>query len=258
MIDLWILALGFGVLPFVALPLYNASTTLRRHEALVWGLLVGVLAFLGLAHAGAALLEGNALLRDEASPAASALAAAGGVFVGVLLGWRLLGKADVGSTAGASLVLWAAVVYVALHSFTDGLVLGEAYAGPVASGYTLTAATVGGTILHRLAEGSLIVVPAIFASWRPPKSIPFLLVGLVTLPAAYVPVALLASGIFSPASVAFDQGIAVFAAGLEAGFALLFLLLGLIPHLRGAKDGRWAVWAGVAFIALLLVHFLVE
>ncbi len=255
MADLWLLALGFGLLPLSALVLAAAPGWLRRHESAVWGLLLGVVAFLGFAHAGAAILEGNAYLRYEATPEISAATAASGLLVGMGLGWIALGRGKAGSTLAG--LAASAAAYVALHSLADGLVLGEAYAGPLAPGYTLTAAIVGGTLLHRFAEGSLIVVPAVLGSVKARRWLPLLLVGLLTLPAAFVPVGVL-SGSLSPAAFAFDQGISVFTAGVEAGFAGLLLFLGLMPRVASSKDSRWALWAGLAFTAMLLIHFLVE
>ena len=258
MIDLAIVALGFGLLPLLAVVLYAIPETLKRHEMAVWGLLVGVVAFLGLAHAGAALLEGNAFLRFEASREVSAGVAVGGLLAGIGLGWLVLGKRSADGDLSPSTIVWAAVTFVVLHSFADGLVLGEGYAGVSATGFPLTTAVVGGTVLHRFAEGSLILVPALLAAWRPPKAVPGLLAGLATLPAAYVPFVLLGPAAVSAASIAAEQALVVFAAGLEAGFALLFLLLGLLPRVRAAADGRWALWAGIAFTLMLLIHILVE
>lgn len=255
MTDLWVLALGFGLLPLSALVLAALPGAIRRYETLMWGLLLGVVAFLGFAHAGAAILEGHAYLRYEASPEISAATAAGGLLAGLGLGWVVLGRR--GAPATTAGVAAAAAVYVALHSFADGLVLGEAYAGPLAPGYALTAVLVGGTLLHRFAEGSLIVVPAVLGSSKGPSWVPLLFVGLLTLPAAFVPVALL-GGSPSPAAYALDQGASVFVAGVEAGFAGLLLFLGLLPRVAEAKDRRWAVWAGLAFTAMLLIHLLVE
>ena len=258
MSDLWLLALGFGVLPLLAVLLFAVPRALKQNEAIVWGLLVGVVAFLGVAHAGLALIEGNAYLRYEANPWSAALVAAAGLLAGIALGWRLLARHVAPGESAGSAVVWAAAAFVALHSFTDGLVLGEAYATPGSTGFPLTLAAVGGTALHRFAEGSLVVVPAILAAWRPRKTLMLLLAGLVTLPAAYVPVAILAPGTLSLGTVAMDQAVSVFGAGLETGFALLFLGLALLPRAQATKDARWAIWAGVAFTLVLLVHFLVE
>jgi hypothetical protein len=255
-VDLWFLALGFGLLPIAALVLVAAPALVRTRATIVWGLLIGVVAFLGLAHAGTAILEGNAYLRYEATPEISAATAAGGLLLGTGLGWVVLGRRGASGSALGS-VAGAAAIYVALHSVADGLVLGEAYAGPLATGYSLTVVLVGGTILHRFAEGALIVVPALLGTSKRPRWLPLLLVGLLTFPAAYVPVAIL-GGSPSSASYALDQGVSVFVAGVEAGFAGLLLFLGLLPRVADAKDRRWAVAAGLAFTAMLLIHFLVE
>lgn len=253
--DLWLLALAFGLLPLCALLFVAAPSVLRAHEGAVWGLLIGVVGFLGFAHAGATLLEGNAFLRAEASPELSAATAAGGVLLGTAMGWMILGHP--GRKASSLALATAAATYVALHSVGDGLVLGGAYAGPLAPGYSLTAVLVGGTVLHRFAEGSLIAVPALLASAKPARWAPLLLAGLVTIPAAFVPVAILA-GSPTPSAYALDQAVTVFVAGAEAGFAGLLVFAGLVPRVAGSKDLRWAVCAGIAFTAMLLIHVLVE
>ena len=256
MADLWLLALGFGLLPLSALLLAAVPAALRDHESMVWGLLLGVVAFLGFAHAGTTILQGNAYLRYETTPELSAATAVGGLLLGMGAGWMALGRREGNASALKALAL-AAALYVALHSFADGQVLGEAYTGPLAPGYNLTVVLVGGTLLHRVAEGALIVVPAVLGGWKPSRWSGLLLAGLLTLPAAYVPVVLLGSGPTS-LGVALDQGVSVFAAGLEAGFGGILLFLGLAPRVVGAKDRRWALGAGLAFTAMLLVHFLVE
>ncbi len=258
MIDLLLVAVGFGLLPFLATLLFAFPDVLRRNEAAAWGLAAGVIAFLGLAHAGSVLIEGNAFLRYESNPYAAALVAVVGLLAGILVGWKLLGGAASEDAPGASALLWATVAFVAIHSFTDGLVLGGGYAGPAAAGVILDPVAVGGTALHRFAEGSLIVLAALAAGWRPQKAAGLLLVGLLTVPAAYIPVAALAPGSLSLTTVALDQAISVLGAGLEAGLAIVLLALGLLPRLHDAKDSRWAIWAGVGFTLLLLVHYLVE
>ncbi len=257
MIDLLLVAAGFGLLPLLAVVLYAFPGVLHRNEAVAWGLAAGVVAFLGLAHAGSVLLEGETFLRYEANPYVAALIAVVGLLVGIFLGWRLLGRESGGPPSGRA-VLWAAVAFVGIHSFTDGLVLGGAYAGPAAVGVPLDPVALGGTVLHRFAEGSLIVLASLAAGWRPQKTAGLLLVGLITVPAAYIPVALLAPGSIAVTTVAVNQAVAVLGAGLEAGLAILLLALGILPRLREAKDTRWAVWAGIGFTLLLLVHYLVE
>lgn len=258
MVDLLLVAAGFGLLPIAALLLYGLPGVLRRNEAAAWGLAAGVVAFLGLAHAGSVLIEGNTFLRYETNPYVAALVAVVGLFVGIYLGWKLLSGSASRSAPAASAVVWATVLFVAIHSFTDGLVLGSGYAGPAVVEVNLDALTVGGTVLHRFAEGSLIVLASFVAGWRPQKAAGLLLVGLVTLPAAYIPVAILAPGSISVTTVALNDAISVLGSGLEAGLAILLLVLGILPRIRDAKDARWAVWAGIGFTLLLLVHYLVE
>lgn len=258
MIDLPPVALGFGILPLLACLLYAMPGVLRRNEAAAWGLAAGVVAFLGVAHAGSALIEGNTFLRYEANPFVAALVPVVGLLAGMFLGWRLLGSSGPSGRSEGTMLLWAAVAYVAIHSVTDGLVLGEAYAGPGASGVSLDVLPLVGTILHRFAEGSLIVLASVAAGWRPRKAAGLLFIGLVAVPAAFVPVVIQAPASFSATTVALDQAVSLVGAGLEAGFAILLLTLGILPRLRDAKDARWAMWAGIGFTLLLLVHFLVE
>lgn len=258
MVEAGLVAAGFGLLPLLALGLWPIRDAIRRHEVAIWGLLLGVVAFVGIAHTGAAILVGNSYLKFEASPATSAGIVAAGLFLGLLVGWRLLGTAGPGKSSSPGALVGAAALYVALHSVTDGIVLGESYVGPGSSGYPLTAIIVGGTLLHRFAEGSLIVVPAIVAGWKPSKSVAVLLVALAAVPAAYVPIFLLNPPMLSATTVAIEQAASVFASSLEAGFAVMLLLVGLMPRVSGAKDTRWALWAGLAFSAMLFIHFLVE
>lgn len=258
MADLALLAAGFGLLPFAALLLYAAAPWLRAHGTTVWGALIGAVAFLGLAHAGAALLEGHAFLVYETSPSIAAGTAAVGLLLGVGLGWLALGRTKAGEIPSLPAVAWAAAIFVALHGLTDGLVLGEAYAGPAPIGFALTASVIGGTVVHRFVEGSLIVAPGALEDRRIRSSLLGLLAGLVAVPAAFLPLALLGTGTPTVGAVALEQTLSVFASGAEAGFAAMYLLLGLIPRTREALDRRWALWAGLAFVFLFLVHFLVE
>ncbi len=258
MADLSFIAAGFGVLPFSAILLYAAPGWLRRHEAAAWGAAVGAVAFLGLAHAGAAVLEGHAYLVFEASPVVAAATAAGGLLLGIGLGWLLIGRTARNDSAGLAWLMGAAAAYVALHSLSDGIVLGEAYAGPAPIGFDLTVVVVGGTLLHRFAEGALVVVPGTLGNQKLPRPLGLLLAGLLTIPAAFLPLALLGTGIPPLGSVAWEQGLSVFASAAEAGFAVIFLILGLLPRIQLSKDRRWALWAALAFVAMFLVHFLVE
>ena len=64
-------------MPMVGLILYNAGTSIRGRESTALAALVGVVLFLGIAHAGVDVLVGNAYLKYEATPVLSAATAAG-------------------------------------------------------------------------------------------------------------------------------------------------------------------------------------
>src|SRR5713226_8670519 len=83
MTDVWLLALGFGLMPMIGLSLYNAGTAIRGRESTALAALVGVVLFLGIAHAGADVLVGNAYLKYEATPVLSGATAAGGALTGL-------------------------------------------------------------------------------------------------------------------------------------------------------------------------------
>lgn len=251
--DLWLLAVGFGIMPMAALLLLSTAETVRARQALVWGVLVGIVAFLGLAHTSAAILDLHA--HYVAGPAAAAAAMATGMAIGLVLGWMLLARGEAAGTPSS--IAWAMVVFLALHSFGDGLVLGEPFAGPLPLGWTLTPLNVSATFVHRFAEGTLLIVPALGAAWKPTKSFGLLLVGLLTVPAAFVPVALYAPGVTMNA-ITLDQTIGMFVSSVETGFAILLILLGLLPRVGIQKDMRWSLAAGLAFLGMLLVHFAVE
>ncbi|MFA5896001.1 MAG: hypothetical protein WC985_03755 [Thermoplasmata archaeon] len=253
--DLRLLAAGFGIMPMGAILLVFLEGRLRSREALVWGALIGIVAFLGIAHAAATILELDS--QFTAGAGASAVTLALGLLLGLGLGWVLLGRTTGGGVSFASRVAWAALVFLALHSVSDGQVLGEAYAGPLPLGWTLTPLIVSATFVHRFAEGALVVVPALVASWRPVKSLGLLTVGLLALPAAYLPVALFASG-YSSATLTADQATLMFVSSLKMGIAFMLILIGLLPRVVTQKDPRWAVAAGLAFLAMFLVHFAVE
>ena len=251
--DLWLLTAGFGIMPVAALLLLFLEKRIRERIAIAWAVLAGTVAFLGIAHTSATILDLDA--HFVAGPAASAATMALGVVGGLGLGWILLGR---GRSAGTPLGLaWAAVVFLGLHSFGDGLVLGEPFAGPLPVGWELTPLNVSATFLHRFAEGAILVVPALIAAWRPPKMAGLLLAGLLTVPAAVVPVILYGPGV-SLAAVAADQTVGMLLSSVETGFAIPFLLLGLLPRIGIQKDSRWALAAGLAFLAMFLVHFAVE
>lgn len=255
---LWLLAVGFSLMPLAALLLLAYPSALREHQDLAWGLVAGIVGFLGLGHATATFLEGNALLKYEATPWISAAVVVCGIVVGLGLAWPILAGHLFKADAGLEALVWASVAYLALHSLDDGLVLGQAYAGTDPSGFPLTATVALATLGHRFAEGAIVVVPAFFAGWRPNRSVPALLAAFVTVPASYLPVWLLGAGVVSRGTVALDQGLPVFVAGTEAGFAIILLILGFLPRATGPPKPRWAIWVGIGFLLMTVFHLLVE
>jgi len=254
MTDVWLVALGFALMPMVALLLFNARTAIRGREPMALAALIGVVLFLGIAHAGADVLVGNAFLKYAATPVLSAATAAGGVLTG--LGLAALLWVRRGARASGLLELSAA--YFALHTVADGLVLGEGFAGAIPTALPLTPALILGTLLHRFAEGALIVVPAILIGSRPPKAVALLLIGVLAVPAAYLPIGLFASpASLSAASTAWEA-IKVFAAAAELGFAIPLVIAGVLPRILPAQGFRPGAYVGLAFLAMLLIHFTVE
>src|SRR5213594_2117688 len=182
MTDLAVLAIGFGVIPPAAILLYSFRGFVLRRNETVWGFLAGVIAFLALAHAMAAVLVNKPLFGD--APLAIAVAVVG-LVVGAGIAWLLI-EGPLIRTEG-SRMLWLAVAFVGLHSFGDGLVLGQAFVGIVAPNIPVDGLTVGATVAHRFAEGSLVVVPALWAGWKARPTFALLLVSLAAVPAAFIP-----------------------------------------------------------------------
>src|SRR5947207_14097000 len=89
MTDLAVLAAGFGAIPLASILLYSFRAWLDAHRGVVWGGFAGVIAFLGLSHAMAFVLEGKPFLfaGNDSLGAASFLFT--GLVVGRRLGWLL-------------------------------------------------------------------------------------------------------------------------------------------------------------------------
>src|SRR5205807_1632079 len=119
MADLAVLAAGFGAIPLASILLYSFRAWLDAHREVVWGGFAGVIAFLGLSHAMAFVLEGKPFLfaGNDSLGAASFLLT--GLALGGLLGWFLF-EGPLIRTEPASIV-WATAAFLALHSFGDGL-----------------------------------------------------------------------------------------------------------------------------------------
>jgi len=257
MADLGILALGLGLLPFASLGLYGVASRIGRHRDAVWGFLVGVLAFLGLSHAMAAVLfDESALSLSIGSGGALALIGFG-IAIGFVLGWVLIERGVGRDVPILSRVAWAALAFLAVHSVSDGLVLGQSYAGPIVVGVEVDAVLFSGTVVHRLLEGAVVLVPALAAMWRPDKTATALTAGLLVVPAAFLPAAIFES-VSLGAGSALTHALMVFFGAAEAGLVLSLLLLGFLPQVVQTDRMRWAAWAGVGFLTIALVHSLVE
>jgi hypothetical protein len=253
--DLATLAIGFGLMPVAALTLFLFRNRVLAREDTAWAILAGSVAFLGIAHASATALVDVPVVRLQTDIVVAGVILGAGLVLGLAVGRILLVQTGGPSSLVATLA-WGGLAYLALHSFDDGFVLGTAFAGPLPIGWTLTAANVSATFLHRFVEGALVVVPALGLSWKIPKTLTLLLAGLAGVPGAYVAVNL-GSGTGTLSAAVFG-GFDLFVVALEVGLALQLLLIGYLPKLAAATDRRWTAWAGIAFLAMFLLHLLVE
>lgn len=254
MTDLAVLAVGFGVLPLASVLLYLVRDWILGHRGAVWGALTGVLAFLGLSHAMAHVLEAKPFLLGGAD-LPSALFLVGGLGLGSLGAWFLF-EGPLPRTEPAKAVA-AATIFLSLHSFGDGLVLGRDFVGGFAPSVSISSLTVFATIVHRFVEGAILLVPAIAARWKVPSVTLVLLVSILAIPAAYVPGGL-ADAFGLVAGSGATLALSSFLAAAEAAFALLLLLRGFMPMASADRGMRWFLWTSVGFVGISLVHFLVE
>ena len=249
--DLILLAVGFGAIPLTAILLYNLRSILRDHREATWGFLAGVTAFLGLSHAMAAVLANHPLFGDAGAATAVSLL---GLLSGAGIGWLLLEGPLIREAPHR--IVWTAVAFVGVHSLGDGLVLGRSFL--FVSVVPVDAARVTATIAHRFVEGCLILVPAIWASWKPKLALPALGVSLVAIPAAFLPGSIYST--YGPSSLGATLQIAVptFVAAVETTLGLVLLARALLPMAAADRGRRWLVWTVVGYIAITLVHFFVE
>jgi len=252
MTDLAVLAIGLGVFPLAALLIYSLSDFVLDHREAVWGFLGGALAFLAVAHAMAAVLVNKSLFGD---PPLAITVALIGLLVGAGIAWLLLEGPFVRTEP--SRILLVAVMFLGLHSLADGLVLGKDFVGGVVPTVPVDGVTVTATVAHRFVEGSLVVVPAIWAAWKARPTFAVLLVSLASIPAAYVPGWVF--GAYGGSLRALVQvAIPTFIAAIEATLGLLLLVRGFLPIATADRGTRWPWWIAVGFIAISLVHFFVE
>jgi len=251
--DLSVLAAGFGLIPLSAILLYSFAGHVARHHEAVWGLLAGIVAFLGLSHAMTAVLLNHAALRFD--PALATVLPSVGLVVGAGIAWLLLEASFIRTEPNR--IVATAVVFLGLHSFSDGLVLGAGFIPGLVPSVRIDAVTVGATIIHRFAEGCLVIIPALAASWRPRAAFVVLFASLFAIPAAYVP-----SWIFNiatePARAEVQLAVPTFLSAVEATLALWLLARAFLPIAAAGRGSRWPVWTAIGFIAISLVHFFVE
>lgn len=252
MADLAVLAWGLGILPVAAILLFAVRPTIAANRGIAWGFLAGVVAFLGVSHAMAAVLINHSLLGDAAT---ASVIAFGGFLVGAGVAWALLETSLIRTEP--TRILGAAAAFLALHSAGDGLVLGTDFVAGLTPIIRLDVITVSGTILHRFIEGALVVVPATAAMWKPRSTLVPLLASFTSIPAAYAP-----SWIFAIAEPV-GRGttvlsISTFVAAAEAAFALMLLARVFLPVASADRDHRWLAWTVIGFVGISLLHFLIE
>ena len=154
MTDLAVLAAGFGAIPLTSILLYSFREWFDRHRDVVWGGLAGVVAFLGLSHAMAFVLEGKPFLAAGSSTAAATVFLLVGLALGALIGWFLFEDPFIGTEP--TRIIWATASFLALHSVGDGLVLGRDFVGGAVPIVRIDALAVAATVLHRFVEAALV------------------------------------------------------------------------------------------------------
>jgi len=252
--DVWLIALGFALMPTGALLLYTAGTEIRNRESTALAALAGVVLFLGIAHAGTDVLVGNVPFRILTTPFLPAASAGVGVLAGLGVTYFLWTRWG----AHASGLLTLSVAYFAVHAVADGFVLGDGFAGPFPTAVVITPALVFGQLPHRFAEGALIVVPAILIGWTPRRTLGLLFIGAVTVPAVYLPIALFASPSDISVAATVWNAVQVFAAAAEIGFAVPLIVIGLLRRVLPARSFQTATWVVIAFLVMLLIHLTSE
>jgi len=256
MTDLAVLAVGFGVLPVAAVLLAMFRGWIGSHPEATWGGLAGVLAFLGLSHAMALVLEDKPFLFGGTNELATAAFLVTGLGLGGVVAWFLFEGPVVRTEP--SKIAWVAVAFLALHSFGDGLLLGKDFVGvALIPAVRIDSVTISATVVHRFLEGSIVMVPALAAAWKPRSSALVLLVCLVSIPAAYVP-GWLAASLGLVAGTGATMALSSFLAAAEGTFVLLMIIRGFLPIAGADRGTRWIAWTAIGFIGISLVHFLVE
>src|SRR3989475_1258603 len=223
MTDLAVLAIGLGVIPLAAILLYSFRGFVLTRREVVWGFLGGVLGFLALGHAMAAVLVNKSLFGDPAIAIAVAFV---GLAVGAGIAWSLLEGPFIRTEPDR--LICVAVAFLALHSFGDGLVLGRDFVGGIVPSIALDGLTVSATVAHRFVEGCLVVVPAIWGAWKARPAFALLLVSFAAVLGAYVPGVVFNAYGGSLRSLV-QVAIPTFLAAIEATLGLLLLVRGFLP-----------------------------
>jgi zinc transporter ZupT len=252
MTDLAVLATGFGVISLAAIMLYSVGGRVLQSREATWGLLLGVIGFLGLSHAMAAVLLNHSLFGDSVLATTIPFV---GLVVGAGIAWILLEGPFIQKEPNRILV--AAVVFVGLHSFGDGLVLGATFIGGIVPTVRVDAVTVTATVVHRFLEGCLVVVPALAASWKPWPAFVALLASLLAIPAAFVP-GLIFNAYAQPVRAEIQLAVPTFFAAIEATLGLWLLVRAFLPMASANRGSRWPVWTTIGFVLISVVHFFVE
>ena len=255
MTDLAVLAAGFGAIPLASVLLYSFREWFDAHRELVWGGSVGVVAFLGLSHAMAFVLEGKPFLAAWSDTAGATLFLLTGLVFGGLIGWLLFEGPFI--PMEPTRIVWAAAAFLVLHSFGDGLVLGRDFVGGAIPVVRLDSVTVSASVLHRFVEGSLVLVPAFAARWNLRSSFLILFVSLFAVPGAFVPGFLFnAMGLVNGSAATLV--VSTFLAASEASLALILLVRGFLPIASSDRGTRWIAFVLIGFIGTSVLHFLVE
>lgn len=256
MADVRVVAVALAFLPFLALFLYAAGRALERYRDASWGVVGGLVAFLAVSHAMAQVLFGHPLLSALTGEVFALFVLVAGLLIGMRISWQLVGHPERWRMSVPTSLAWACAGFLALHSLADGLLLGEAFVAPTAE-VSADGLTIAATIVHRFAEGGLVVLPALAAGWSLRKSLGALFLGLFLVPGAAITAAILQPP-GSADAFAFALAVRSVVAAAEAGFGLLLLLGGLVPQAVASHRTRWIGWAGIAFIAIAVVHGIVE
>src|SRR5256885_1177318 len=112
MTDLAVPAAGFGAIPLASILLYSFREWFDAHRDVVWGGLAGVVAFLGLSHAMAFVLEGKPFLSAASGTAVATVFLLVGLGLGALIGWFLFEGPFIGMESAR--IVWAAAASLAL------------------------------------------------------------------------------------------------------------------------------------------------